>query len=223
MLEACPVNHNILGKLDVSVKKCEDGFGRYVIELKNRLNKILGKETISIEDYDNAMVGYYISVEPEYQKRGFRLGELLRLFSVMEMHKNKCSSIKIFSKDTAIYFHSKFKFVPNNKSFKTRDMMLNTMAENKNTKFSEISLMAKSLKDEVDKTIDIPDLQRALCVDTNELATEYITKAIATEQKPETSYSFPRGMDMILTKENLYKNREFYNSLFDKHGIDYSV
>lgn len=53
MLEACPVNHNIFGKLDVSVKKCEDGFGRYVIELKNRLNKILGKETISIEDYDN--------------------------------------------------------------------------------------------------------------------------------------------------------------------------
>ena len=222
IFEDCSVNHGVFGQLNVTLRKCEDGFNRWVIEIKNALDKHLGKEIISMEN-NKAMTGYDIIVHPEYRKKGYKLGELLRLFSVMEMHKNNSPFLKIYSKDTAVYFHSKYKFVPCNRTFTDRNRMLESMANDSCADFSDIALSAKNLQKLAKETQNNPEKQRALCIDTNKLASEYINRAIEKEKEPQIKHSFFYGMDMVLTRENLEKNKEFYNRLFEKHGIDYKI
>lgn len=223
IFEDYSVNHDIFGKLKISLRKYEDGFNRWIIEIKNALNNKLGKEIISMESNNKEITGYDIIVEPQYRKQGYRLGELLRLFSVMEMHKNNSPFIKIYSKNTAVYFHSKYKFIPCNKTFADRNRMLESMADDSSTEFSDIAQKAKNLIQIARETKDNAEKQRALCVDANKLATEYINRAIEKEKNPEIKHSFFYGMDMILTKENVEKNKDFFNTLFEKHGIDYKI
>lgn len=223
IFEDCNVNHNVFGKLNITVREYNDGFNRWIIEIKNALNHKFGKEIISMDNNNKAMNGFDIIVEPAYRKKGYNLGELLRLFSVMEMHKNKSPFIKIYSKDTAIYFHSKYKFIPCNRTFTDRNRMLNSMANDSSAEFSDLALKAENLAKLAKTYKNDAEKQRALCIDTNNLAIEYINRAMEKEKKPNIKHSFFYGMDMILTRENLEKNKDFYNKLFEKHGIDYQI
>ncbi len=217
------LKNNIFGDLLISIKKNDEGYNRWVIEIKNSLNKLFGKEIVSIDADDKAMMGYDIIVEPEYRQKGFKFGELLRLFSVMEMHKNNAPFIKIYSKNTAVYFHSKYKFMPSNITFATRNRMLESMADDKSPCFQDLSQKAKQLRELSTKTANDAEKQRQLCVEANALAAEYIKRAIETEKNPQNQHPFSYGMEMILTRENIEKNKVFFNNLYQKYGIDYEI
>ena len=67
---------------------------------------------------------------------------------------------------------------------------------------------------------DIPQ-QRKICAETNEVLGEYLDKVIA--EKSQKQHPINYTMPMTLTDENILKNKEFFNQLFKKHGIDYNV
>ncbi len=65
---------------------------------------------------------------------------MLRLASIMEIIENKSPFIYIFSKDTAVYFHGKYKFEPAIKAFKERNAALETIIQDKSPHFKDLSI-----------------------------------------------------------------------------------
>lgn len=216
-----PVKHDVFGTCMVSIKNFEEYFNRWIIELKNTSGKIFGKEVISIDKDNKKMIGFNIIVEPEYRKK-FHFGELLRLASIMEMKENKSPLIDIYSKDTAVYFHSKYKFLPKITSFEERDKALETIVGDKAETFVDLAERAKEIQKTVEVNRKNAQKQRELCKETNVLVTEYIQRALQ-EKNPEKNHPFLRGMEMELTEKSVQENKDFFNSLFEKHGIDYRI
>ena len=56
----------------------------------------------------------------------------------------------------------------------------------------------------------------------NNLITGYLKKITELKRSSETG-SIPFFVDMELNRKELLENRSFYNSLFEKHGIDYKI
>lgn len=216
------VAHNkILGDLTLNTKYYPDVTERFITELRDKDEKILGYELFSFEDFSNDLFGYSIRVNPELRQKGLRLGELLRLSSIIEMFENKINKLKIYSKDTAIYFHSKYKFEPSITSFKDRDEALKSIINNPQTGMEKFIQSARQLLEKI-KQHQEPEIQRGAIKEANEITKGYIEKALETKHGSEI-YPFSYGMGMELTKENIIKNKDFYNNLFAQHGIDYIV
>ena len=215
------IPENKAGELNINIRPDEDGYGyRYITELKNKYNKVLGFEKFAMFEDSDKISGLYISVNPEYRRQNYFLGEILRLTSLIEMLENKVKELKITSKSSAIFFHSKYKFKPDITSFKERDMLLKTVLEDKNPKVSDISDKAKKLIDNINQTKSSKE-QREFCKMANQILEEYISKILADKnaQRPDFNWT----MDMVLKNTTLQKNGEFFNKLFEKHGIDYKI
>ena len=105
------------------------------------------------------MTGQYIEVLPEYRQHNYFFGELLRLASIIELLENKLKQIEIYSKNTAVYFHSKYKFKPAIKNFNERDKVLESIIENEMNGYEDLRLRAKVLQNLI-KDTDIPENQR---------------------------------------------------------------
>lgn len=216
------VAHNKhLGDLKLETDLYPDVSERYVTKLKDKNNNVLGYEIFSFEDFDKSMFGYSIRVNPELRQKGLHLGELLRLSSIVEMFENQAEKLKIYSKDTAIYFHSKYKFQPSLDSFHDRDKALESIVQNPKKGMGAIIDSAKKLIEKI-KNSTTPEEQRAAIPQANEITKQYIEQVLASKEGYKT-HPFDYGMGMELTKESVLKNKDFYNDLFQKHGIDYEV
>ena len=135
--------------------------------------------------------------------------------------ENKIEKFKICSKDTAIYFHSKYKFKPAIKNFEERDKALISIIKNCKNKHSEIKDEAeKILKDT--KTNCNAENQRELCVKTNVLLNKYL-QLVMNKKDDYLSHPINTTIDMVLTKDSILENKDFFNNLFQKHNIDYKI
>ena len=215
------VPQNKAGELFVDIKPESplNNF-RFIIELKNRLGKLLGYEIYSHFEGSDKMTGLYINVLDEYRQRHYFLGEILRLASIIQMLENKIKTFSIKSKETAIYFHSKYKFQPSVTAFHDRDKLLKTIADDKSPDFKDLSQRAKIFTEQI-KNILSGEKQRSMCRPANELIKEYITRALS--EKNIKQHQFGWTMDMTLTEETIKGNKDFFNALFAKHGIDYKI
>ncbi len=216
------VSHNkVLGDLTLNTRRYEDVSERYVTELRDKNSKILGYEIFSFEDFDKDLFGYSIRVNPELRQRGLRLGELLRLSSIIELFENKMQKLKIYSKDTAIYFHSKYKFQPDITSFNDRDEALKSIINNPQKGMEKFIQSALKLLEKLQQNSD-PEFQRGAIKETNTIAKDYILKVLESKDG-DKKYPFNYGMGMELSKDTILKNNDFYNNLFRQHGIDYEI
>ena len=111
--------HSEIGEIAVRVKPRLTDKDRFVSEIVNSEQNVLGSEVFDLFPEKNMIFGYDISVKPA--NRGKGLGELLRLASIIEMIENKVEEFKIYSKNSAVYFHSKYKFTPDFNTFSYRD------------------------------------------------------------------------------------------------------
>ena len=209
---------NKAGELDLTVKPKLFGYNCFISELKNRFNKLLGFEEFTLFNGTQNIDGFFIRVNNEYQRQGYNFGEILRLSSIIEILENKVKNFNIVSKDSAIYFHSKYKFKPNISSFKERDMLLKTVANNE--QFADLREKAVALQSKILEEKDSAR-QRDFCKEANELINEFIQNVLAN--KSEKEHPFNWVMRMTLTDENIMKNKDFFNALFKKHGIDYQI
>lgn len=215
------VPNNKAGYLHLDTKSDTYGSGyRFITELKNRFGKLLGFEQFTLFDNDKKSTGLLISVEQEYRNKKYYFGEILRLASIIDIIENKLNAFEIYSKSTAIYFHSKYKFKSAITSFDERDNALNAIIANQNSKYKDLAEQAKELL-YLAQTSDDGKFQRMLCVQANKIINQYIQKVIQNGEY--TKHPFNWGMTMKLTTDNIKANREYFNALFQKHGIDYQI
>lgn len=216
------VQNELLGELSVTTSPHSDGVDRFLTELKDKFGKQFGKEVFDLEQNSNKITGLYVEVAPEYRnKKSFRFGEILRLSTIINILENNISTFKIYSKNTAIYFHSKYKLLPDIQNFVDRDQALKSIIGNNQSGFEAFSPKAQGILNRI-KTERSGAAQRALRSETNTLTTEYIQK-VMQEKGQYKSHPFNFGMDMELTRENILENKDFFNALFKKHGIDYEI
>ena len=136
--------------------------------------------------------------------------------------ENKGNEIKIFSKNTVVYSHSKYKFKPCITQFYTRDKNLECIAADKSAEFAHFATKAKEFIKLIENNKKNYPLQRELTVESNKLIKEYIDLALKSE-KPEKFHPFVWGVDMTLTRDDIIKNKDFFNNLFEKQGINYRI
>lgn len=217
------INNKTLGELTVDNRIHDDGYNKLIAEIKNSNGEELGHEIYSIEDYNKSMFGYFITIKQDYRNspsKNFRFGEILRLSSIISMIENQLKNFGIHSKDSAIYFHSKYKFIPNITEFYQRDMTLKTIANDKNKNFEDFSKQAAEYLKILFQKLSGEE-KRNMCKKTSLLAKEYIEQVLKNGE--EKYHPFDIGIDMVLPYDTLLKNKEFFNSLFQKHGIDYNI
>ena len=95
-----------------------------------------------------------------------------------------------------------------------------TIINNAKEGFEEFRTEAEELLEESYRK-NTPEIQRNLCKETNLLLEKYIEKIIKTDNYKK--FPFRSGIRMILTREKIIQNKDFFNSLFAKHGIDYKI
>ena len=216
------VKHPIFNDLRVETRAIKENNYGFITEIKNAMNKIIGIENFSLYKDRDHIDGFLIKVEYEYRRK-FKIGEILRLASIIEMIENKMNSIKIYSKSSAVYFHSKYKFRPDIKSFEERNKFLENVAGNPNPEYLEYKDSAINFLDRIAKRGKSAKAQRELCKEVNVFAKKYLNKVLSGDKKEYKKYPFEWGISMELTKDDVYKNKDFFNSLFEKHGIDYKI
>ena len=132
LIQDLKIQNKKLGELCLSTAHELDCNGipkenNFVTALYNSSGKKLGHEIFSLNSSLKEIFEFFLTVEDEYQKR-FRIGEQLRLSSIIAMLENGIKKINLYSKDTAIYYHSKYKFKPDIVGFSDRDAVLKNIA-----------------------------------------------------------------------------------------------
>lgn len=219
------VQNKYLGELFTESRRGSVDRTLITTELKNRQNKVLGEEIFSLDTDTQTGAGLLIQTGAEYrQKSCYKFGEILRLSSIMALLENKIKTFEIFSKDIAIYFHSKYKFEPAIKSFSERDRALQSIVMNSHKNGGEYAQFAKEAEELLKKIESEPEAskQREFCIQANALIKRYIQQVLATKNEYK-KHPFDIGMRMLLTEKNILENKNFFNDLFKRHGIDYTI
>ena len=206
-----------IGKLDIKMKEYSLPRDMFVTELIDSNGNKLGSDIFGLSG-EKDIFNYNIEIENPYKGKG--LGELLRLTTIIEMIENKVEQIRLYSKNTAIYFHTKYKFEPNIKSFSHRNEALKNISNNKILK--PFAQKASEILEKIEKT-DMFDYDKQCehSRQANSLIKQYIQEVLQSKKQKELPFDI--GFDMKLTKESILKNLDFFNNLFKKHGIDYQI
>ena len=179
----------------------------------------LGKDFFAIYPQNKKMFDFNIETAKNYRNK-FRIGELLRLVSIMEMFENKINYMQLYSRETAIYFHAKYGFKSDITRFSHRDKTLETIAGD--ARFVDLAQKAKAIIKEVERC-RVSVRLRELCKITSKLTDEYMQRVQLLSKDELNAHPFKEGFDMILTKETVLEKKDMFNKLFKQHGIDYKI
>ena len=210
-----------LGEVCIETFKDMSKLNELMILLKDNSNKILGSERLVMGNNNPNAAGLYIETSPEFRRKGYGIGEILRLSSIILILKNKIKEFEIFSKAEAVYFHSKYKFEPAIRQFSERDIALKNIINNCQNEFEHFGIRAKEILEKCQANKS-PESQRYFCVETNQLLKGYLQEVLKIKDKYK-SHSFERGFRMILDTKDILNNKDFFNSLYKKQGIDYKI
>lgn len=174
------------------------------------------KSTVGTHSYfidSDIMYGLKMETDLAQRNRGF--GEFMRLISLITMKENHLKEIKIESLLPAIPFHRKYFFEP--------DIERNPFP---------IKILLGNIKDDV----TLPEQFRTSAKDLlqrpqenftqkiNQLIAKIIDKKLFSRQHLSTPSGYKYcTIPMRLTSGTLNRNRDFFNALFKKHGIDYEI
>ena len=162
---------------------------------------------------ENTILAEEISVPSELQKEGLGLGSKLMLYGIVTALSNhEIESITLYSLPETVLFYAKLKFDTNFENIAClKNFAIKNLPEKIGRKVNAIS-NSKYFTDET-------KLNKG-----NEILSKYLQN-LATKGKDEQTKNYtPRHVcKMILTKDHVYENKEFYNNLFTKHGIDYEI
>ncbi len=187
--------------------------------------KILRKEDLIIPDptvnffriKDNKVYGIYMFSKDRYKGTG----SVFHLAKIIEMLENECSEIDINSLNSAIIFHAKNGFRGNLHDQIEAHYALTTIVNSffLDDKFIDISADAAELMAKQDYSLD----------KVNKIFTEFLEIAVKLPKDVTDKIYFRDTADqtllygMKLTKDDVIKNKDFYNNLFEKHKIDYKI
>lgn len=216
------LNDKNLGKLKITVKDTfhkSAGHTNVTISVKNKhYKKPLAEEKLNIFK-NRAIYGSNIEVINIFREKNLRLGELTRLMSVAQMNENKSPHLRIFSKDTAVYFHTKYKFKPDMSEFDTVEKVLTSISHDKEPVLNDFSKAAMKFKDELWTTDSYCD---EWLNSVNEMVGAYLNRVVELKL-PKEEHKIDAYIHMVLTREDLLKNKDFFNELYKNHCIDYKI
>lgn len=199
-----------------NVKIFED-YDSYVVHISDNKFRTVpnAEQEIYLDKNLNYMTVDNMFTEDEF--RGEGLGICMHLINVVEMLENKkIKKIELNAASRAIPFHAKLGFKANSQTFRLLDYNLNSVANDTAEDFSTNSQDARMLL----KSYMHPELKIKI---GNKILDEYISKALKIKTKDEQKKMFKYILPMTLTRDDVIKNKDFYNKLFKKYKIDYEI
>lgn len=213
------LEHSKLGQISANVHRVEGKYLRFKSEIFNSTKEPIGFDEFSMIDMlHGSMSDLYIESRKDLQGKDFGIGKLLRLISVMEMLKNKINVMKLYSVNTAVYFHSKFGFEPKISCAQERDAALFSIAEH--PAFKDLYSKAEQYSQNIASENSNPAEMRPKI---NSLTKEFIDRVLKLGKGEYKNYPFDWGMDMQLSDKKIGEMHEFYNQAYKDCGIDYRV
>ena len=213
------IHNKVLGELTTT--SVEKSLNIIETSINNESGERFAKEIYVLEDSNPIAIGLSINVEPEYINKGNNFGEILRLSTIITILENKLKEFQIYSKNSAIYFHSKYKFVPQLTTINQRISMLKSILFNCKDCYPEIREEADILLKKA-KKFQAGYPQENLTEQVNLLLKNYIEKVLQSPNE-YTKHGFNTGINMTLTQDRILENKDFFNKLFEKHNIDYRI
>lgn len=206
----------------------DEGPLNYLIAVEHPLGFEYGTELLHFNIHDHYIVGKDMYVSERYQDSGYRIGEILRLSSIMMLIKNNFNFIKLYATNPAVLFQAKYKFEPNIAMPGERLEALASVIKNKKEpNMEEIKRLAIETYKEA-KSIAYNDRNTPRSLElyetTNKLLADFMKQMFKNGRRITPSRQpFDMGMSMILTKDRIIENKEFYNKLYRKHNIDFQI
>lgn len=154
------------------------------------------------------------TMDSNYQN--FGLGTCMHLINIMEMLENNINKIDLHSTFSAIPFHTRLGFQPTNKWDEGLSVNIEKI---KNNDYPELKSYSESAKQLLAAKFSYP----SKTILGNKLMYNYTIDAIKILPREELENLFSRATHMRLKSEDVIKNREFYNELFQKYNIDYGI
>ncbi len=161
-------------------------------------------------------------------QRGKGLGVVLHLNNIMELLENDLDKIELYSMGKAVLFHGKCKFEP---VFTNKDDIENALYVISLKDYEKFPQIKESVEKATEYLNEIVYTGGFYCLSpknlkkASDIVTEYIekvnTKKLSQEEREE--YGFPSGFDMVLTREKILENKDFFNTLFKKYKVDYQI
>ena len=190
---------------------------RFFISVNTNDNKILGENTSNTlhEGILYNCIINNISHNPKIKG----IGSVMRLGDIIMTLENKIPKIQLFSIGQAVYFHSKFKFEPAITDFMEIKSYIGGDIANKlyDKRFSKFTAKALKWLD----SDNIPKIEKIK--QGNKLVYEYIAAVNKYKLNRDEDFILSPGFDMELKREDVIKNKDFFNKLFKKSGIDYQI
>ncbi|MDY6359085.1 MAG: hypothetical protein SPL73_06325 [Cyanobacteriota bacterium] len=179
---------------------------------------VLGYYTYSIDPIERKISYGILQTYPDFRSKG--VGEIMRLSSLMELKENFIKAIEIDSLENAVPFHAKYKFLPDIKQRSLALGFLDQIAKNPKIK-KKYSKKAQELSFEISNGDECNPLTRNEAKKVNKFILKYIKAHKANWQ--DAKFNDDQYLPMILTKDKIKSFSQFFNKLFKKHGIDYTV
>lgn len=204
----------------------------YDIFVKNAKDEALGGSSYLLSQKQKQINDVVMSVKYNGNKNK-GIGTVLHLSHIMEMLENNLDAVKFYSIKDAVFFHSKLGFKPDIDNFFDLETVLYFLESNKSPGLQLFSEKAARLRNEIRLCLkenfirnENSDIDKKLTVETkifdegNCLIDRYIK---VCEKLSSQESVFKTGFRMVLTREDVLKNRDFYNALFKKFDIDYQI
>lgn len=191
----------------------------------------LGRDQIAINPPFDMTLEAYIEVLDKFRSsknpggitQGAYIGEAMRLGSIIASIENGMRAIDLLSLPQAIFFHRKYGFEPKIGTVYKKVMeALTHMASDNHPKLKVCSDKSKEIIEKMRKQKSKKFVSQKISKDTNKIITEYLD-TIVKENIPVKEHNFQMDLPMRLSVEDIKRKKEVFNSLFEKHGIDYTI
>lgn len=206
------VEHPKYNQINVTTSK--EKHKKYTISVGTTDRPRLSKEDFYIYPKHQELYGTNIKTHANYRRQS--LGEISRVASIITMLENKLNRIKIFSLGDALVFHHKYKFEPN---ITERSDAIRILRQIMQSKFKEYYDAAQMI---LVKSTNLDQDYSELCTKTNELTKQFLDDIITNKRYDNRTFEH-WNLDMVLTKENILNNKDFFNNIFKKHHIEYCI
>lgn len=217
---SAPISKNNLKNRDYFVR-IENGYTDNDFSIKiddNDFNEI-GTSVLSIK---NNKTIYNDNIDVNSERRKYAgAGSIMTLGEIITMLENNMEKIELHSLGQAVYFHSKFKFRPaltsadDLKDYIAGDVMI----RESDKKFEKVCNMAKQWlnKDKSSKSSE------NYISEGNNILYQYLQTVNANKLNRHREFEIYPGFDMVLTRQNILDDKNYFNNLFKKFGIDYQI
>lgn len=163
---------------------------------------------------------FYITTINNYTNSIKGIGSVLHLTQIITMLENGADNVKLFSLGSAINFHAKLGFKSN----------IQTKSDVTNFLINEISMKHwndKKFSGIMDKVktwfADKESADSQKIESGNKIIDDFVQTINENKLKYGIDYQILTGIKMKLKKEDILSNKDYFNNLLNKYGIDYQI